>query len=247
MYGRMQFADFVVSSALQALSRSLLKLAEQNGQLQPGDEKALTATAERLMSLWQMVQWSVGKLHFTRAQADLREIIELNAANRNPEAAAAERMLDRAEGKSRRMLGEIILDLSSPGVPPQSPDRLNALLQAESRRWREISAIRQIAQEDLVDHGMLRAFGKARDLNGKLDRNRKPDPGRQVSAKRLMIGSPAGRQNDGMKPPPVYIVSAWNRVFQGAWGRAWKRPPWSAFRSKTIRAHRRPDLPARPD
>lgn len=186
MYGRMQFADFVVSSALQALSRSLLRIGEQNDQLQPGDEKALIQTAERLMSLWQMVQWSVGKLHFARAQADLREIIELSTGNRKPEVAAAERILDKAEGKSRRILGEIVLELSTGSAVPQSPDRLNALLQAESRRWRELGAIRQIDRDDLVDHGMLRAFNKARDLNGKLDRNLKSDAGRPVSAKRLM-------------------------------------------------------------
>ena len=98
MYGRMQFADFVVSWALQALSRSLQKVSDANRPdgiaaetgLKPSDQKALTETAERIFSLWQMVQWSVGKVEFKRAQADLKQVIELTVSERIPERLAAE-------------------------------------------------------------------------------------------------------------------------------------------------------------
>ena len=86
MYGRMQFADFVVSWALQTLSRSLQKVSDANraessepgAALKPSDLKSLTQTAEQVFSLWQMMQWSVGKVEFKRAQADLKRIIELD-------------------------------------------------------------------------------------------------------------------------------------------------------------------------
>lgn len=181
-YQSMQFADFVVSVALQSLSRGLLKLAETGGPLPPGDQKTLMLMAERLLSFWQMTQWSIGKLQFQRAQEDLKEIVVMCSAGRRPERAAGERLLERAEGKPRRVLGEIILDLSGTLRADVSRDRLSALLQAESRRWRETVALRQIDQTDLVDHGMLRAFGKGRELCRKLDGM----AGSTASAKRLL-------------------------------------------------------------
>ena len=181
MYGRMQFADFVVSSALQALSRGLLRLSEQHGPLRPGDAKAMLEMAERLLSLWQMAQWSIGKLQFDRAQEDLREIVGMCGAG-GSEASAAERLLEKADGKAKRVLGDIIVELEADRVPQISRDRLDTLLQAESRRWRDTVALREIDEIDLVDHGILRAFEKGRRLNAKLDGM----AGRTASAKRLL-------------------------------------------------------------
>ncbi len=198
MYGRMQFADFVVSWALQDLSRSLQKVGDAGRSEQltgPGmigptglrlsDEKALVLAAERLLSLWQMAQWSVGKLEFERAQTDLSQIIELASPESTPEQLAAERLRERADPKAARLLTEIIETLSSPAADHQIVrDRLSELLQAESGRWRDYALLRQIDAQDLIEHGMLRAFDKARDLTVRLN-DISSDTGRRASAKRL--------------------------------------------------------------
>jgi len=193
VYGRMQFADFVVSWALQALSRSLQKVSDANrvdgaaidSGLKASDLKALTRTAEQIFSLWQMMQWSVGKVEFKRAQADLKQIIELTAGDRLPERLAAERLLERAEGKAVRLLEDIAATVVEDDVEgPLIRDRLGELLQAESSRWRDYSLLRQIEEDALVEHGMLRAFEKARDLTGRLNEIAS-ETGRTASAKRL--------------------------------------------------------------
>lgn len=195
MYGRMQFADYVVSWALQALSRSLQKVSDAGrpevgdpdsySRLKPGDLKALTQTAERIFSLWQMMQWSVGKVEFKRAQADLKQIIELTTGVRIPEQLAAERLLERAEGKAVRLLEDIALALAEDDAePPLIRDRLSELLQAESTRWREYALLRQIEEDALVEHGMLRAFEKALEQTGRLNEI-SSESGARASAKRL--------------------------------------------------------------
>ncbi len=196
MYGRMQFADFVVSWALQALSRSLQKVSDAGRQdagvsgtaagLKPSDLKALAQTAEQVFSLWQMMQWSVGKVEFKRAQADLKQIIELTTGDRIPERLAAERLLEKADGKAVRLLEKISAAVAEDAADRSlTRDRLGELLQAESTRWREYTLLRQIEEEALVQHGMLRAFEKALDLTGRLN-DISSESGRTASAKRLL-------------------------------------------------------------
>lgn len=196
MYGRMQFADFVVSWALQALSRSLQKVSDASrlemGEAGPtlglraSDQKTLTETADRLFSLWQMMQWSVGKVEFKRAQADLKEIIDLAGGERLPERLAAEKLLERAEGKAERLLKDIVVLVSEEAAETHAmTDRLGELLRAESSRWREYTLLRQIGEEALVEHGMLRAFGKSQSLTGRLNEIGS-ESGRTASAKRLL-------------------------------------------------------------
>lgn len=198
MYGRMQFADFVVSSALQALSRSLQKVSEAHadadaaapgfgaGGLRPNDEKSLTQTAQRILSLWQMAQWSVSKLEFERACADLQQIVALCAGDRLPERLAAQRLLERAEPKAARLLNDIIAGLTPPDEDPRMVhERLNELLQAESRRWRSSTLLRQIEEQDLIEHGMLRAYEKATALTTRLN-DISTEKGQRASAKRLL-------------------------------------------------------------
>ena len=77
MHGQMQFADYVVSWALQALSKSLQKVSDYGPEtavpgadhlvLKPSDAKFLTQTAEQTFSLWQMMSWSVGKVEYRKA------------------------------------------------------------------------------------------------------------------------------------------------------------------------------------
>lgn len=198
MYGRMQFADFVVSWALQTLSRSLQKVSDAGRSehltgpgiagptgLRVSDEKSLVLAAERVFSLWQMAQWSVGKLEFKRAQADLSQIIELASPESSPEQRAAERLLERADPKAARLLTEIIETLSSPAEDHLIVrDRLSELLQAESSRWRDYGLLRQVDEENLIEHGMLRAFDKAHDLTTRLN-DISSDTGKRASAKRL--------------------------------------------------------------
>ena len=196
MYGRMQFADFVVSWALQALSRSLQKVSDASRpgpgdagtavSLKASDLKALSETAERIFSLWQMLQWSVGKVEFKRAQADLKQIVELTVGERIPERLAAERLLERAEGKAVQLLEEIAAAVAEDGGEgAQIRDRLGELLQAESSRWREYTLLRQVEEEALVEHGMLRAFEKAMSLTERLNQIGS-ETGRTASAKRLL-------------------------------------------------------------
>jgi hypothetical protein len=192
----MQFADFVVSWALQTLSRSLQKVGDAGRSdtaepdfpagLKPSDLKALNQAAERIFSLWQMMQWSVGKVEFKRAQADLKQIVELTAGDRIPERLAAERLLERAEGKAVRLLKDIAAAVAEDDADAAlNRDRLGELLQIESSRWREYALLRQIEEEALVEHGILRAFAKAQDLTGRLNEIGS-ESGRTASAKRLL-------------------------------------------------------------
>lgn len=192
MYGRMQFADYVVSWALQSLSRSLLKVGGRSSpapaELRCSDQKSLALTAERIFSLWQMAQWSVSKIEFKRAQSDLAAIVELCSADQAPERQAAERLIEKAEPKARALLEDIVAGLSRPApgrdAQTQLRERLNELLQAESVRWRSYTPLRIIDQSELIDHGMLRAFDKAQSLSVRLD-GIAGEAEKRASAKRL--------------------------------------------------------------
>jgi hypothetical protein len=179
-----------VSYALHSLSRELRRVSELGGDLQCTDEKALQVTAERLLSIWQMMQWSVGKLQYQRAQSDLRDLVAL-CQGKSIAAQAAERLLERADGRSRKLLTSLVSRLPIEPTVDFSRDRLGSLLQSESARWREYSLLRQISESDLIEHGMLRAFKKGMELNLKLDRISDAEDGAaDPSVKRL---SRAGR------------------------------------------------------
>ena len=180
MHGQMQFADYVVSWALQALSKSLQKVSDYGPEtavpgadhlvLKPSDAKFLTQTAEQTFSLWQMMSWSVGKVEYRKAQADLRQIAELTLGDRVPERLAAERLLERAEGKSARLLEQIMeAVVGEVDEPAAVRERLDELLQAESERWRNYTLLRQAEESALIEHGIVRAFEKGQKLTRKLN------------------------------------------------------------------------------
>jgi hypothetical protein len=177
VYGRMQFADYVVSWALQSLSRSLQKVGGRSApapvELRCSDHKALAQAAERIFSLWQMARWSVSKIEFKRAQTDLAAIVDLCSADRSPERRAAQRLIEKADPKPRQLLEDIVESLVPPTPDPEAQshvrDRLNDLLQAESLRWRTYTPLRIIDQSELIEHGMLRAFEKTRSLSDRLN------------------------------------------------------------------------------
>jgi hypothetical protein len=195
VYGQMQFADFVVCWALQALSRSLQKVGEYDRDaglsgsgeqiLRSSDAKALSQTAEQILSLWQMMQWSVGKVEYRQAKEDLRQIVELTTGRRLPERLAAGRLLERAAGKNARLLEQIMkVVVSEAAEPAAARERLGELLRAESGRWRGYALLRQAEESALIEHGILRAFGKAEKLSRKLDAIAEAD-GAAASARRL--------------------------------------------------------------
>jgi len=192
VYGRMQFADYVVSWALQSLSRSLQRVGGRSGpapvELRCSDQKALIQTAERVFSLWQMAQWSVSKIEFKRAQSDLTAIVDLCATDQTPERLAALRLIEKAEPRLHPLLEDIAASLVRPSpdreTQAQVRDQLNGLLQAESVRWRTYTPLRIIDQSELIEHGMLRAFEKAQSLSIRLD-GIAGEPEKRASAKRL--------------------------------------------------------------
>ena len=55
------------------------------------------------------------------------------------------------------------------GTTAAMRDRLSSLLQAESARWRDYQGLRQVADADLIEHGMVRAFERAGKLAPQLD------------------------------------------------------------------------------
>ena len=162
----MRFADFIVTSALQSLTRSLVRVCEPGARMSGSDAKALFQTAQQLRSLWQIVGESVTKTELGQARADLKELVALCLSDRIPELDAARRLLEKAEGKSAKHLADIIAQLAD-GVTPASPlrpsqGRLGTLLQAESRRWREDDDLRRIEETELIEGGMVRVFRTAK-------------------------------------------------------------------------------------
>ena len=196
MYGRMQFADYIVSCALQSLTRCLLRLRDREAEFPGCDSRLLAQQAQQLLSLWQMMQWSIGRLQHDAARRDLREIIALCDSIEAPEVRGARLLVqrlnepetppsdtqdaadDRAAASEAAAAGRS-LDLDAflaafelprkPGGSAMLRDRLGSLLQAESARWRDNPSLRQVTDRDLIEHGMLRAFERAGKQAPRLD------------------------------------------------------------------------------
>ena len=67
MYGRMQLADYLVSNALQINNACLQRLSELEGELTAQDLRLLTTSTQQLLSCWQMLHWSVGRVPYQDA------------------------------------------------------------------------------------------------------------------------------------------------------------------------------------
>ncbi len=169
MYGRMQFADYLVSYALQTLNRCLLKIAEDK-PLKGKDERVFLDQITHLQSVWQMLQWSVGKVVHEQSADRLREITSLIRMP-SPELHAAAALLEISHDKLQSTLLAIASDakLPDPGAWPARRERLSMLLQEESSCWRDYLPLRQVPDAELVEHGMSRAYLKARRLSQRLD------------------------------------------------------------------------------
>ena len=182
MYGRMQFADYLVSLALQTLNRCLLKVASTD-ELSCKDERLLLEQISHLQSIWQMLQWSVGKVVHAEASARLREIAVL-INSPSPPAQAAVQLLDYADDRLKPQLKELGEKVAEDWVSPvvtggfhweDRRDRLSTLLQEESACWRDYVPLRRVPDEELIEHGMGRAYRKAERLSRRLDAVRGED------------------------------------------------------------------------
>jgi hypothetical protein len=169
MYGRMQYADYLVSYALQTLNRCLLKVAA-NEALTDKDERLFLEQIAHLESIWQMLQWSVGKVVHEQASERLREISGLVPAP-NPELQAAAQLLEYSHDKVQSTLVAVAAQASLPELAPwlERRERLSTLLQEESTCWRDYLPLRRVPEAELVEHGMARAYIKAEKLSRRLD------------------------------------------------------------------------------
>jgi hypothetical protein len=191
----MQFADYIVSYALQSLTRSLLRLRDHQPAIPAGDARLLVEQVGQLLSLWQMMQWSIGRLQYDSARRDLREIVALcsNVAGVTTEPAEVRGARQLLQAGETAATNAVPLPLDAfiaafevarqPGDPVALRDRLSCLLQAESARWREYRTLRQISDEALIEHGMLRAFERAGSLMQRLQQI--GGAGERLSSRRL--------------------------------------------------------------
>jgi hypothetical protein len=180
----MQFADYVVGYALQANTDCLQRLASlpeepavgNSGAPSPGtlpakDARRLRRNSERLLSLWQMMHWSVGKAPYRRGVARLEEVQRLLPVGNRWVDRAAQQLLTKADGAKSAAAVEImrqgVIDLQGSPLPADL-DRLSCLFQAESECWRDYALLRKVQDYDLIEHGIGRAYGKARRLGERL-------------------------------------------------------------------------------
>jgi len=180
---RMQFSDYIVSYALQMLNGCLLRLhdgplsmhsataavRDDPSEVEIGkDLKLIAGNAEKLLSLWQLVQWSVGKLQYRQAQKRLQEILGLVAPAAQLESRGAAQLLQIGDEKACRAVAKAMQVLAVGETQRRfsrgSYDRLNSLLQEESASWRDYAALRQIPDAQIIDHGAGRAYARGQTL-----------------------------------------------------------------------------------
>lgn len=178
MYGRMQFADYIVSYALQANTDCLQRLSSLDEAeakdcvlLSAKDARHLGRNSDRLLALWQMMHWSVGKAAYRSGVERLREAERLLPAGQRWIDAAAQQLLAKVDdSKSAAVVERARLGVTELQGPPVAVDldRLSCLFQAESECWRDYALLRKVQDYDLIEHGIGRAYGKARRLGERL-------------------------------------------------------------------------------
>lgn len=187
----MQFSDYIVSYALQTLNGCLVRIhdgplsvhsatsatREDLPDAEIGkDLKLIASSAEKLLSMWQLVQWSVGKLQYRQAQKRLQEVLSLVAIASPLEARGADQLLqngdktgdEKGAEKSCKAVAKAVQVLAVGETTPQfsqaSYARLNRLLQEESASWRDYTPLRQIPDAEIIKHGAGRAYAKGQAL-----------------------------------------------------------------------------------
>ncbi len=180
---RMQFSDYIVSFALQMLNGCLLQIHDgplsahsataavrddPSGVEIAKDLKLIASNAEKLLSLWQLVQWSVGKLQYRQAQRRLQEILGLVVPAAQLESRGAAQLMQIGDEKACRAVAKAVQVLAVGETQPRfsraNYDRLNRLLQEESASWRDYAALRQIPDAEIIEHGAGRAYARGQTL-----------------------------------------------------------------------------------
>jgi hypothetical protein len=175
MYGRMQFADYIVGYALQVNTDCLRRLdvvgTPAATALSAKDVRKLRRNSERLRSLWQMMHWSVGKAPYRSGLARLEEAERLLPAGKQWADEAAQQLLAKVDEPKLAAAVETALEgvikLQGPAAAVDL-DRLSCLFQSESECWRDYALLRKVQDYDLIEHGVGRAYGKSRRLGERL-------------------------------------------------------------------------------
>lgn len=175
MYGRMQFADYIVSYALQVNTDCLQRLtvaeATHRDVLEAKDARQLRANTERLLSVWQMMHWSVGKAPYRCGIERLAAAERLLPVGTRWIDGAAQQLLAKVDDPKLVRAVELarvgVLDLQGPAVAVDL-DALSCLFQAESECWRDYALLRKVQDYDLIEHGIGRAYSKSRRLGERL-------------------------------------------------------------------------------
>lgn len=175
MYGRMQFADYIVGYALQANTDCLQRLLD-GAELSGKDIRQLRRNSERLQALWQMMHWSVGKAPYRAGIHRLEEVQQLLPLGARWIDRAAAQLLAKVDDQKTTDAVEAarqgVLDLQTSPLDPAGGvldlDRLNCLFQDESECWRDYALLRKVQDYDLIEHGVGRAYGKSRRLGERL-------------------------------------------------------------------------------
>ena len=165
MYGRMQFADFVVSHALQLNSRCLQALAGGGKTLSAKQLRNIRADLQRLASLWQMMHFSIGKPAYKEARRRVDRALALVPEGRGWVDRAARQIASKTDDEQRLRAVAMVTEQVVAGLPKSRKAHwveLDDLIQEESRCWRDDLALREVQDGDLIEHGITRAYEKSR-------------------------------------------------------------------------------------
>ena len=169
MYGRMQFADFVASHALQLNTQCLHALAEASGDEPLADKDLLIirGDVQRLASLWQMLHWSIGKSAYRQGRRRTDLALELIPEGREWVDRAIRQIAGKTDDQRRLRALDLVSEqvLGALAVAPKADwSELGQIFHEDSECWRDDSALRQVQDSDLIEHGITRAYEKSRRL-----------------------------------------------------------------------------------
>ncbi len=167
MYGRMQLADYLVSNSLQINNDCLQRLSGLEDELTGQDLRLLTMSTQQLLSYWQMLHWSVGRVPYRDAVKRLQLAGRYLPVLDNPFSRTAVELLKKTSGaKTRRTIcrtRDVLLgQMAQVRLDPDRVERLARVFQDESTCWRDYSLLRQISDDDLIVNGIVRAYVQGR-------------------------------------------------------------------------------------
>ena len=167
VYGRMQLADYLVSTALQINNDCLQHLSRVEGELTRQELRLVMTSAEQLSSFWQMLHWSVGRTPYRDAVRRLQLAQAFQPALDSPFGNPARQLRKKSGGAKtgraiRRASDLLIRQLVGQRPDPGQVERLARVFQDESACWRDYSQLRQISDDDLIVNGIVRAYARGR-------------------------------------------------------------------------------------